>query len=62
MFDAFASIQAVTAVIRAEYGERISHETVRRYKHQTWYVRRKRQQARQAVLTAFEELANEGRN
>jgi hypothetical protein len=62
MFDHFASIQAVEEMIRAEYGERISHTTVGKYKKQFWTARRKRDQAARAAMTALQELVCEGRN
>jgi hypothetical protein len=62
MFDAFASIQAVEAMIRGEYGERISHTTVWKYKRQSWSVRRKRDLKARAAMTAHQELVSEGRN
>ncbi len=62
MFAAFASIDAVAAMIRAEFGEPIGHATVWEYKRQIWSVRRRRDQAARAALTAYEELASEGRN
>jgi hypothetical protein len=62
MFEAFASIQAVAAMIRAEYGERISHTTVWKYKREFWNVRRERDQAARAATTAYQELVSEGRN
>ena len=61
MFAAFASTDAVTAMIRTEYGERISHTTVWKYKKQFWSVRRDREQAARAAMTAYQELASEGR-
>jgi len=60
MFSRFASFEAVTAMIRAEYGERISPTTVGKYKTQ-WSLARKREQARRAAMTAREELVREGR-
>ena len=62
MFEAFASIEAVTAMIRAEYGERISHTTVWKYKRQFWKVRRDRDRKARAAMTAYQELVSEGRN
>jgi hypothetical protein len=62
MFEAFASIQAVAAMIRAEYGERVSHTTVWKYKRQFWNVRRKRDLEARAAMTAYQELVSEGRN
>ena len=62
MFEAFASIEAVTAMIRAEYGERLSHTTVWKYKRQSWKVRRERERKARAAMTAYQELASEERN
>jgi len=62
MFEAFASIQAVAAMIRVEYGERISHTTVWKYKRQFWNVQRQRDQVARAAMTAYQELVSEGRN
>ncbi len=62
MFEAFASIRAVEAMIRAEYSERISHTTIWNYKRQSWNVRRERDQAARAATTAYQELVSEGRN
>jgi len=62
MFEAFASIEAVAAMIRAEYGECISHTTVWNYKRQFWTVRRKRDEAARAAMAAYQELVSEGRN
>ena len=62
MFEAFKTIQAVEAMIRGEYGERISHTTVWNYKRQSWNVRRKRDQEARAAMTAHQELVSEGRN
>jgi len=62
MFEAFASIEAVAAMIRAEYGERISHTTVWNYKRQFWTAQRKREQAIRAATAAWQELVSEGRN
>ena len=61
MFEAFKTIQAVEAMIRGEYGERISHTTVWNYKRQSWNVRRKRDQEARAAMTAHQELVSEGR-
>ena len=62
MFEAFATIEAVKAMILAEYGERISHTTVWKYKRQFWNVQRLRDQAARAAMTAYQELVSEGRN
>jgi hypothetical protein len=62
MFEAFATIKAVEAMIRAEHGERIGHTTLWNYKRLFWSVRRDRLQAIRAALTARQELASEGRS
>lgn len=62
MFERFATINEVTAMIRAQYGEHISHGAMWNYKTQFVDARRKRVQAAQAALTAYQELLNEGRN
>ena len=62
MFEAFASIQAVTAMIRAEYGERLSHTTVWKYKKHIWSVRRDRAQASRVAMIAYQEWVSEGGN
>jgi hypothetical protein len=61
MFEAFATIDAVTQMIRSEYGERLSHTTIWKYKRQCWSAERKRLQATRAALFAFAELKSEGR-
>ena len=61
MFESFANIEAVTQMVREKSGERISHTTVWRYKRQFWNARRERYRTAQATLTAFRELADEGR-
>ena len=62
MFDAFATVEDVEAMIRTEYGERISHTTVWKYKKQFWTVPRARSQKARAAMTAYQELVNEGKN
>jgi len=62
MFEAFATIKEVKAMILAEYGERISHSTIWKYKKQSWSPRKKREQVAQAKQVAWQELASEGRN
>ena len=62
MFEAFATIKEVKAMILAEYGERISHSTVWKYKKQSWTPRKKRERVAQAAQIAWQELASEGRN
>jgi len=62
MFEAFASIQAVAAMIRVEFGERLSHTTLWKYKRQFWNVPRKRDQEARAAMTAYQQWVSEGRN
>ncbi|MGA3323163.1 MAG: hypothetical protein ABSF45_01715 [Terriglobia bacterium] len=62
MFDAFATIKAVEAMLQAEYGERVGHSAICNYKRRSWKVRRKRDQAARAAMTAYQELLSEGRN
>lgn len=62
MFDAFATIKAVEAMILAEYGEPIGHSTVCNYQRHIWKVRRKRERATRAATIAIQELISEGRN
>ncbi len=62
MFDAFLSINKVTAMIQDEYGERISHTTVWAYKTQSINSRRTRDRAARAAMTAHQEWVAEGRN
>jgi transposase len=62
MFEAFATIKAVEVMILAEYGERMSHSTIWKYKKQSWSPRKKREQVAQAAEAAWQELVCEGRN
>lgn len=62
MFNAFATINAVEAMIQAAYGEHIGHSTICNYKQRFWKVRRKRERAIQAATVAMHELISEGRN
>jgi hypothetical protein len=62
MFEAFMTLDAVREMIVAEYGERISCESVRKYKKQDWKVRRQRELAQRASQIAYQELVSEGRN
>jgi len=62
MFDAFATIKAVEAMLQAEYGERVGHSAICNYKRRSWKVRRKRDQAARAAMTAYQELVSEGRS
>jgi hypothetical protein len=62
MFEAFTPLRAVAAMIRTEYGERISHTSIWRYKRQSWDVRRDQIQEMNVVLTAFQELVSEERS
>lgn len=62
MFDAFATIKAVSAMIRAEYGERIGLSTISNYRKRIWQERRDREMAIKARQTAYQEWLSEGRN
>jgi len=62
MFEEFATIKAVEAMIQTEYGERIGHSTICNYKRRFWKVRREREQAIRATTTAYQEWVSEGRN
>jgi hypothetical protein len=61
MFEAFATIKAVKAMIQAEYDERISHSTIWKYKKHSWSVRQQRALEEKATTIALQELASEGR-
>ena len=61
MFGVFASLREVEAMIRGEFGEDISRTAVRNYKRNHWTVRRDRERAISAALTARQELQSEGR-
>jgi len=62
MFDAFATLGAVAAMIRAEYGEHITATPIARYKKQFWNVRRQRDLMMKAASTAYQELVSERRD
>ena len=62
MFEAFATIKAVQAMIQAEYGARIGHSTIWNYKRRVWKVRRDRDRAIRVATTAYQELVSERRN
>ena len=62
MFDEFATIKAVEAMIQADYGERIGHSTICNYKRRFWKVQRKRERAIRAATIAIQELTSERRN
>jgi hypothetical protein len=62
MFDRFATIKAVEAMIKAEYGERIGHSTIRNYKGKIWKVRRNSDRAVRAAMAAWQEMVSEGRS
>ena len=61
MFEAFIPTRAISAAIWAQYGERISHTTIWTYKRKFWNVRRDRNLAKTALMTAYQELASEER-
>jgi hypothetical protein len=62
MFDHFATIKAVEAMIKADYGEHIGHSTICNYRKRIWMVQRDRMLAIRAKRTARQELVSEGRN
>lgn len=62
MFEEFATIKAVEAMIQADYGERIGHSTICNYKRRFWKVRRKREWAIRAATTAYQEWISERRD
>ena len=62
MFDAFATIKSVSAMIRAEYGEFICISAIRNYRYRIWRVRRDRKLQMDAERAAWEALVREGRS
>jgi len=62
MFASFATIKAVTAMIREECGEKIGHSAVGNYKKRIWKVQRDRERARRAKVIAYREFVSEGSN
>ncbi len=62
MFEAFATVRAVSAMIEAHYGERLSHTSLWTYKRRSWRPQRDRIQERNVARIAFQELASEERN
>ncbi len=62
MFDAFATVKAIEAMIRTEYGERIGLSTICNYRKRIWQVRRDRELAARAAQSAYQEWVSEGRN
>jgi hypothetical protein len=62
MFDEFATIKAVEAMIQADYGEHIGHSTICNYKSRIWKARRKRERAIRAATIAIQELISERRD
>jgi len=61
MFESFASIEAVTQMVRRQSREPISHTTIWRYKRFSWTVRRERDELMQAKAIAHQTLVNEGK-
>jgi hypothetical protein len=61
MLEAFATVRAVSAMIQAEYGERLSHTSIWTYKRESWRPRRDQIQARETIQAALQELASEER-
>jgi hypothetical protein len=62
MFEAFATVRAVGAMIEAEYGERIGRTAIGIYKRRFWRKERDRIQEMNAARIACQELASEERN
>ena len=61
MLEAFATVRAVSAMIQADYGERLSHTSIWTYKRESWRPRRDQIQAMKATQACLQELASEGR-
>ena len=61
MFEAFASIQAVAAMIRAEYGERISLSSLEKYKSKHWRAQRELAEQMSAAQAASQGIGGEAR-
>jgi hypothetical protein len=62
MFDQFATIKAVEAMLESEYGEHIGHGTLGNYRKHIWQGRREREMAIRARQLAYQEWLSEGRN
>ena len=62
MFNEFATINAVEAMIQADFGEHIGHSTICNYKRRFWKVQRKRERTVQAATVAIQELISERGN
>ena len=62
MFEAWAPLRAVAAMIQTQYGERISHTSIGTYRRRSWRSQRARIQEMKVVLTALQKLASEERN
>lgn len=62
MLGAFMTVRAISAALRTQYGERLSHTSIWTYKRQFWNVQRDRIRAAKAFQTALQELASEERN
>lgn len=61
MFDAFATVKAVTAMVRAEYGEPISPSAIANHRCRVWKVRRDLELIERARQQAWEEFVRERR-
>jgi hypothetical protein len=61
MFESFASIEAVTQMVRRQSRDHISHTTIWNYKRFWWSVRRERDELMQAKAIAQQTLVNEGK-
>jgi hypothetical protein len=61
MFDAFATVKAVTAMVRAQYGGAISLSAIANYRCRVWKVERDRRRREQARQAAWEEFVREVR-
>lgn len=61
MFDAFATVKAVTAMVRAEYGDPIGLSTIANHRCRVWKVRRDIELTEKARQEAWEEFVRERR-
>jgi hypothetical protein len=59
MFESFASIEAVTQMVRRQSRQRTSRTTIWKYKRYSWKVRRGRDELMQAKAIAQQTLVNE---
>jgi hypothetical protein len=62
MFDNFATVAAVTAMVRAEYGEPVAVSTIGNHRNRVWKVRRDRGLKENARRVARQEFLREGRS